>query len=229
MSNHNTYYKTEYNLLKYKFNGSQNIQRNYSQAFQDLFVLSMLDGKKFGTYVEIGGDHPIHINNSYLLENEYEWSGISFELNESKVDYYNSIRKNACICADATTVNYGDIFSSYNLPKNIDYLQIDIEPHWQTLAALKNIPLHQYRFSVITFETDLYNGGGDSAKESHRILTNLGYELVIKNVSNDGNPYEDWYVDPNLVGRDIINIFRDVSDVPKESIDCILNDREEIK
>lgn len=224
MTNYNGYSKSDYGRLKYKFKGSIDIEKNYSQSFQDLFVLSLLDGKKFGTYVEIGGDHPTHINNSYLLEEKYDWRGVSFELSSPKVEYYNSIRKNTCICADATKVNYKEIFSSYNFSNTIDYLQIDIEPHWQSLLALKQIPLDQYRFSVITFETDLYTGGEETAEETYKILTDFGYELIVKNVSYQGLPYEDWYVDPNLVNRELINIFKDISDSPKESIDCVLNE-----
>ena len=36
---------------------------------QDIFVLSMLNGKKNGVYVEIGADQPRVISNTYLLEN----------------------------------------------------------------------------------------------------------------------------------------------------------------
>ena len=69
--NCNRYFKKDYDNLRHKFPGAENIENNYSQAFQDMFVLSMLDGKRNGTYVEIGGDHPVVINNSYLLESEF--------------------------------------------------------------------------------------------------------------------------------------------------------------
>jgi hypothetical protein len=223
MSKYNTYYKQNQERLKYKFNKSDTIERNYSQAFQDLFVLSILNGKENGTYVEIGGDHPINISNSYLLETEFNWKGISLEIDSSKVDYYNSIRKNKCISTDATRADYSRLFSDCNFSPQIDYLQVDIEPSWQTLKALKQIPLNQYRFSVITFETDLYKDGNESAEECHNILTQFGYKLVIKNVANEGCPYENWYVDPNSVDSNIVSIFEDVSDAPKEAITCLLN------
>jgi hypothetical protein len=226
IKNTHRYYKEDYDTLRYKFNGSENIETNYSQSFQDLFVLSILDGKTNGNYVEIGGDHPIIINNSYLLETEYSWDGISFEIDSNKVEYYNSIRKNSCICSDATQVDYLKIFNEHNMPQRIDYLQVDIEPSWQSLNALKSLPLDQYRFSVITFETDLYNDGADSAEESHKILSELGYKLVIKNVAYMGNPYENWYVDAEFVNSDIVKLFEDVSDVPKESINCFLLGKE---
>ena len=222
MENNRTYCKQDYDRLKFKFKGSDNIEQNYSQAFQDLFVLSVLDGKKSGTYVEIGGDHPINISNSYLLETQYDWNGISFEIDSNKVEYYNSIRKNICICSDATEVDYQTVFSEYNMSQRIDYLQIDIDPSWQSLKALKNIPLDQYRFSVITFETDSYKDGPNSAEECHKILSEFGYKLLIKNVANYGNPYENWYVDQTIVNTNIIELFEDLTDTPKEAINCLL-------
>ena len=63
----NRYFQEDLEKLRYKFNGAETIKNNYSQAFQDMFVLSILDGKKNGTYVEIGGDHGVIISNTYLL------------------------------------------------------------------------------------------------------------------------------------------------------------------
>ena len=111
------YFKKDFDRLRYQFSGSQDIENNYSQAFQDIFVLSMLSGKKNGTYVEIGGDHPLVINNSYLLESEFGWRGISFEIIQTAVNFYNSLRKNPCLCEDATTADYKKIFGDNNLPK----------------------------------------------------------------------------------------------------------------
>lgn len=38
------------------------------QAEQDKFVLNILKNKKKGFFLEIGSNHPIKINNSYILE-----------------------------------------------------------------------------------------------------------------------------------------------------------------
>ena len=53
--------------LKRSFSGVETVERNYSQALQDIFVLTMLNGKQNGTYVEIGGAHPTNINNTFFL------------------------------------------------------------------------------------------------------------------------------------------------------------------
>ena len=218
------YFKKDFDRLRYQFSGSQDIENNYSQAFQDIFVLSMLSGKKNGTYVEIGGDHPLVINNSYLLESEFGWRGISFEIIQTAVNFYNSLRKNPCLCEDATTADYKKIFEDNNLPKQIDYLQVDIEPAQQTLNALLQLPHDDYRFSVITYESDIYRDGPDCQEEAMKFLESHGYELVVRNVANEGNPYEVWYVDPQIVDAEIISKFKQVGRLSKEAINCVLRD-----
>ena len=217
----NRYFKKDLEKLRYKFSGVENIENNYSQAFQDMFALSILDGKKDGTYVEIGGDHGVIISNTYLLETQFNWNGVSFEIDQEKVNGYNSIRENKCICADALTFNYTKLFEEKKFPKQIDYLQVDIEPAWQTLNALKALPLDEYRFSVITYETDAYKDGPDSGEEAMEILLSLGYQLVVRNVANLNNPYEDWYVDPQVVNPEIVEKFINSSRLSKESTKCI--------
>ena len=203
-----TYTKSDIDKLKLKFDGVDKVDHNYSQAFQDLFVLTMLNGKQDGVYVEIGGSDPININNTYILEKTFGWKGLSFEIDEEIVDYYNSTRINKCICLDATTADYSKIFEENNLPKHIDYLQVDIEPAWQTLKSLKQVDLDTYRFSVITFETDAYQGNSAVIKESRSIFADYGYQLVASNVRNLSNPFEDWYVDPQVVSEDIWKQFQ---------------------
>ena len=197
------YFRNNYENLKTKFTGAENIENNWSQSMQDMFVLSMLDGKKNGVYVEIGADQPRVISNTYLLEKDFDWSGISFELDADKVAFFNTIRKNKCLCEDATLYNYKSLFEELNYPKQIDYLQLDIDPAEGTLRALKALPLDNYRFSVITYETDVYSSGADIQDEQIEILESHGYQLVAKNVKCEGNPYEDWWVDPVIVSEDV--------------------------
>ena len=197
------YFRNNYENLKTKFTGAENIENNWSQSMQDIFVMSMLDGKRNGVYVEIGADQPRVISNTYLLEKDFDWSGISFELDADKVAFFNTIRKNKCLCEDATLYDYKSFFQKSNYPKQIDYLQLDIDPAEGTLRALKVLPLDDYRFSVITYETDVYSSGADIQDEQIEILESHGYQLVAKNVKCEGNPYEDWWVDPAIVSEDV--------------------------
>lgn len=199
--NPNTYFKENYENLRVKFETADSIEQNYSQSLQDIFTLSVLNGKKNGTYLEIGGDDGININNTYLLESQYDWTGLAFEWLEPGWNCYVSKRKNPCLCEDATKADYAKLFVDYKFPKQIDFLQVDIEPAQQTLDSLKAIPHDDYRFSVICFETAIYLGQGMHVQQEQiDLLQSLGYVMIAKNVSNVGNdPFEDWWVDPTAV------------------------------
>ena len=59
----------------------QNFKISKSQVFQDLFVLFYLNKKKTGYFIEIGGGNGIDISNSYILEKNFNWTGIICEPN----------------------------------------------------------------------------------------------------------------------------------------------------
>jgi hypothetical protein len=178
-----------------------------SQSFQESFVLNATNEKFCGYYIEVGSNHPIKFSNTFVLENHFNWLGIGLEISKNLVDEYNYVRKNLAVCGDATLINYTELFEVNNCPLYMDYLQLDIEPASQTLKALKAIPLHKYYFSVITFEHDLYASPSNRIIQdaAFQILSQFGYQRLIKGVSSHGNAYEDWYIHPDLVNRDFIN------------------------
>jgi hypothetical protein len=176
--------------------------RNYfSQAGQDLFVLAMLEEKKRGYYIEIGGADPFESNNTFLLEKDYSWKGFSIEFDESLASRYNSNRGNPCICSDGTTFDYLGKLRQLNFPTQIDYLSVDIDPAENTYTALRKCPFDECRFSVITYEHDLYASGTRYAELSRIFLKSRGFQLVAKNVRCFGRTFEDWWIDPNVISE----------------------------
>ena len=79
-----TYDIKNHKFLINKYNGSEEISKNYSQVYQDFFILTVLDGLKGGTYLEIGSADWIHGSNTYLLETNFDWVGTSIDIQESK-------------------------------------------------------------------------------------------------------------------------------------------------
>jgi len=55
------------------------LEKSKSQFFQDLFVLTELNFKKNGFFVEFGASNGVDFSNTYLLEKEFKWSGILAE------------------------------------------------------------------------------------------------------------------------------------------------------
>ncbi len=181
------------------------------QANQDKFVVNVLKEKRNGYFLEIGSNDPIKINNTYLLEKKYDWKGIMVEYESSYLPLYKEHRPNSIhIINDARMVDYKSVFESNNMPLSFDYLQIDLEADngstLQTLEKLDNEIFHTYKFATVTFEHDIYRTNFDNTRlKSRYIFEKRGYVRVFEDVHNDGNPYEDWYVHPDLVDMDYIN------------------------
>ena len=53
--------------------------KSKSQLKQDIFVLEELNFKRNGYFVEFGATNGIDLSNTYLLEKEFEWTGILAE------------------------------------------------------------------------------------------------------------------------------------------------------
>ena len=204
-----TYTKKDYNNIKIKFPGLKQIEKNYSQCYQDLFALTCLNGKTNGTYLEIGAGHPFYGNNTALLS-ELGWKGVSLDFQPHLVDSWKQQRPNdICLLEDAIKVDYIELCKNNNLPNYIDYLQLDIDPAMNTFKALNKIPLDILEFGVITYEHDFYMGENEEWRtKSRNLLLSKGYIMVASNISPDENsPYEDWWINKkyhNTLNKNII-------------------------
>ena len=209
------YDKSRYEKVKYKFDGLETIDQNYSQIFQDMFILAVLNGKKNGTYLEIGAQQPFYQSNTALLETKFEWKGVSIEIKEDLCKMFKEQRKNTILCQDATQVEYNKLLQKTFDTKVIDYLQVDIEPSKTTFEALLAIPFDEYKFAIVTYEHDHYVDMTNSYRcKSRKYMEMMGYELVVANVSgNDFCPFEDWWVHPDLVDQETIEKFKSIQDV----------------
>lgn len=154
----------------------------YSQIGQDRLVIKYLNNKKNGSFVDIGCGYPKTINNTYVLETEFGWNGISIDLIdflEDTGEEWGSLRKTKRVLTDALKVDYKELFRLSNMPKRIDYLSMDLEPPSLTLECLFKIPFDEYSFNIITFEVDKNREGDiDRIKESRELLSSNGYTLI---------------------------------------------------
>ena len=202
------YIQTHYLTLKHKFNGAILINKNFSQCYQDMFVLSSLNGKKNGTYLEIGAGSPYYGNNTALLK-EWGYKGISLDINKDFIKKWGDERPDDIILdRDSTRVDYVELCDTYLQSRYIDYLQLDVDPSYNTYKTLQRIDFDELEFGVITYEHDYYCDTSKSYRDkSRKLLTEAGYTLVAGNISPDDNsPYEDWYINPKYVENYTLDI-----------------------
>ena len=197
------YNNSIHSRLKFKFPGSELIEKNHSDTYQDLMAISILNGKRNGTYLEIGSCHPYNGNNTALLEEVFDWRGVSIDLNHEFVKEFNEVRKNKTILHDATTLNYDTVLQGMKFPNDIDYLQLDCGHLEVTYEVLQKIPFDKYRFAFITLDHDFYNNRNSPYKDwSRSFLISKGYVPIVNDVAvsqNRDNSYEDWWIHPALV------------------------------
>ena len=210
------YDSNKQNDLIYKFKGYEKINKNFSQCLQDIFVLTMLDGKTNGTYLEIGSSDPYIGNNTALLEN-LGWTGISIEIDNDLCTLFNNKRKNKCINIDALDYDYS------SLTGVIDYLQLDCDPPEVTYEILTKLNFDTCDYKVITYEHDYY---ADDTKlyrdKSRKFLTEKGYFLIAGDVApNDTDNFEDWWVLPEYIDMDIMSKMSKQNDSIKNANTCI--------
>ncbi len=174
-----------------------------SQARQDEFVLRVLDGKRNGTFVDIGAGDPYQISNTVLMQKEYGWTGILCDI-AHRDDLIRE--RGGTVFGDAFQVDWGRALDAVAKDGRIDYLSLDLEPPILTMAALLALPLDRHRFNVITIEHDLYRGNKLIRLAMRGVLSGMGYHLAVGDVCVDSGagpvPFEDWWIDPIVVSPD---------------------------
>lgn len=172
---------------------------------QEQFVIDILKAKRNGFYVELGAAHYDEGNNTFSLEKDHDWRGVSFEIVDSMREDFNRNRRNPCF-GDALKFDYVSYFRENDFPEQIDYLQLDIDAGYRpdgrpagnshsTLHGLLAVPLNMYRFTLITFEHDanMYWRNISIRDAQREILDSLGYALVHRSY------HEDWWVDASVL------------------------------
>ena len=157
-----------YSQMAYKFNG-------------DL---------KEGYYVEIGAGHYKDQSNTYNLEKDHGWKGVSIDISADMTDGFNKNRSNPCLNVDALSFNWSKYLEENKFPKNINFLSIDIDSisnDYANLLALLNFPLSQYNIGIIVIEHEagMYYHLEKLKTLQRDILIALGYNLILRGDNDD--------------------------------------------
>jgi hypothetical protein len=179
------------------------MMKGYSQAGQDIFVLLCTDYKKDGIFLDLGCNDPIFHNNTYLLEKDFNWRGLSVDIDAAMIQKFN-VRKTPATHQDCTKLDFKTVYEICG--PRIDYLSLDLDD--VTYNCLCKIPFTEIEFSIITYEHDLYRVGPEHKNKAIDYLASYGYKLVCSNVSVDGyGMFEDWYYNPKYINYDHIKVF----------------------
>lgn len=180
----------------------------YSDAKQDQFVANILNFKKDGYCVDIGSNHSIISNNTYVFQ-DWDWTSISIESDGVYNESYSTRKNGVHLNENALSIDYKKVFEEYEFPKNIDYLSLDVDT--VSLSVLRILPLDEYRFKVITIEHDQYLYGDAYRGPQRELLQSHGYLLLCSDVyaeqpGYEGKecPFEDWWVDPSEFSEELI-------------------------
>lgn len=189
------------------------VMETQSLAGQSVFVGKVLKSKKNGFFVDLGAGDPVSYNNTVTLENIFGWKGLLIENGsdgEGIAHAYDHYRKNSSYAlGDTTTMDYASVFVKNAVPKNVDYLSVNLTvsdgTEIKSLEKLSEV-FDKYKFATVTFKHDFYNGDHfNTLEQSRQIFNAAGYKLVFPDVSNDGNQFNDWYVYPALVDMNYVN------------------------
>lgn len=207
--NHNpSYHPSMLNVARHVAPGIESVTGSYSQSMQDIFVLTLLNGRRNGVYLELGATFPINFNNTYLLSSEFNWRGISVEIVDLTQEWKDLRPNDIFVRSDAFLIDYPKLFEQYQIPERIDYFQMDIDDirQHQLLETLLNTGR---RFSVITYEHDVFRGDTTEKDRSTDLLNKHGYVKLIENITcldfstDEHVAFEDWWIDPTDVDSKI--------------------------
>jgi FkbM family methyltransferase len=194
----------EFNLFKFIV---ENKEISFSRNYSDLVALFYLGKSK--TYLEIGAGEPIVGSDTFLLEQEMQWTGIQVEpdmqtFNKLQIARPNSIQINAALVGDVDkseyflnphtmrlsrkkknfkqvqTISLEHIRNTFNT--NFDALFIDIEG--SEINVIKSKFFMDLDFKFINIER-IWNH--DQIIE---ILTNYGYKQTGESFSS----YSAWFL-----------------------------------
>jgi hypothetical protein len=168
-----------------------------SQAGQELFVIAMTQGRRNGTWLEIGCGDPIRSSNTYLLEKRLDWSGISIDMErmdrnivtpfeEYWSGFYNTIRQPHWPEHVVAIDQLPDLDRLQNIPYFRNFIQrqltdIDSIPFaqrsWQTARPNTNF----YQANAVTFDYSAVPARCDYLQvDIHPSLNNLKIlELIL--------------------------------------------------
>lgn len=182
------------------------MNNTYSLERQDLFVEKILPVKN-GFFLDVGCNHPVNGNNTYLLEKKYQWTGIGFDLGFEQE--WKKERNSKIFLVDATSPALTEILKREVDGRVVDYLSLDIDVGGYRQANLSYLALPRIldagiSFKCATIEHEAFKYGPRDRDLMRKTLTDLGYEMLFEGIRfPTGEEFEDWWINPIYFDKNI--------------------------
>lgn len=105
-------------------------------------------------------------------------------------------QETVCSPDSVEQMTFTELFQKYNVPKEIDYMSLDIEGYES--KALIKFPFHSHICKTLTVEHNLYIDGPNNKNKIKNILLHNDYLIFKENITCDGNAFEDWYIHKSI-------------------------------
>ena len=110
----------------------ENLDKSKSQLRQDLFVLSQLNWKRSGFFVEFGATNGSDLSNTFLLEADFNWTGI---LAEPAIGWREALIKNR----PTARLDFRGVWRESGA--SVTFLE-SAEPELSTIESFRKADLH---------------------------------------------------------------------------------------
>lgn len=150
------------------------IMNSKAQVMQDLFVLFQLGEKKNGFFIEFGATNGIYLSNTFLLEKEYQWSGILAE--PGKIWNVDLFKNRSCIIDTRCVWNKTGDNLTFNETLNPEISTIN--------SYSSNDSLSNARKKGVTYNVETVSL--NDLLEQH----NAPYEIDYLSIDTEGSEYD---------------------------------------
>jgi FkbM family methyltransferase len=191
-----------------------------SQHFQDLFVLSELDYKRDGFFVEFGATNGESISNTWILEKIFGWKGI---LAEPALVWHQDLYKNRnCIIDTRCVWTESNSILKFNQTQSPELSKIDIISNDDWAMELREVNSLKYEVKTISLNDLLKEHNApqeidyisvDTEGSEFQILQAFDFEYfkvkiwtVENNLKND-----DWNVSRLMYSKGYKRVYRELS------------------
>ena len=166
-----------FNILHKKFLSSK--KKYYSFSGVDIIVNNIFRNKKKGFYLDIGCQHPVNNNNTFLLHKR-GWEGVNIDLDKDNIDLFNFSRPNdhnVCQAISSSTKDVDLFFYHKKSPINTIEKKVS---NFQTAKVKKIKKIKTNTLNNVLYTSRFKNNKFDLMSvdvEGHELDVLLGFDF----------------------------------------------------